>query len=61
MRTLLLLRNTMLAGSLFLAGCKSNPPADVAAQVNGRSVTYKDIDRQLELQSAGSQEQPVGD
>jgi len=62
MRTFLsLLRCTAAVSCLIVAGCKSSPPADVAAQVNSRSITYKDIDRQLELQSAGSQERPTGD
>jgi peptidyl-prolyl cis-trans isomerase SurA len=33
----------------------------VAAQVNGRPITYADIDKQLELQFAGSQDRPSGD
>lgn len=62
MRTsLFLLRCAAAVSCAILAGCKSSPPADVAAQVNSRSITYKDIDRQLELQSAGSQERPTGD
>lgn len=44
-----------------LNGCKSSPAANVAAEVNGRPITYADIDKQLELQFAGSQERPSGD
>lgn len=61
MRTIEALHYSVVAGCLLLAGCRSAPPADVAAQVNGRSVVYKDMDRALELQSAGSQEKPIGD
>jgi peptidyl-prolyl cis-trans isomerase SurA len=61
MRTSVVLHYCVVAGCLAFSGCRSAPPADVAAQVNGRSVVYKDIDRALELQSAGSQEKPVGD
>jgi peptidyl-prolyl cis-trans isomerase SurA len=48
-------------GSLVLAGCKKTPPANVAATVNGRPITYADVDKQLELQFAGAQDRPTGD
>ncbi len=49
------------AGCLLLGSCKNSAPANVAAQVNNRNITYSDIDKQLELQGAGSQEKPTGD
>jgi peptidyl-prolyl cis-trans isomerase SurA len=49
------------AGCLLLGSCKSSAPPNVAAQVNNRNITYSDIDKQLELQMAGSQERPTGD
>jgi peptidyl-prolyl cis-trans isomerase SurA len=42
-------------------GCNKAAPANVAAQVNGRPITYADIDKQLELQFAGAQERPTAD
>jgi peptidyl-prolyl cis-trans isomerase SurA len=48
-------------GSLVLAGCKKTPPANVAATVNNRPITYADVDKQLELQFAGAQDRPTGD
>jgi peptidyl-prolyl cis-trans isomerase SurA len=51
----------MAACALVLGGCKRSPPANVAAQVNSRPITYSDIDKQLELQFAGAQERPTGD
>ncbi|MCX6625196.1 MAG: SurA N-terminal domain-containing protein [Acidobacteria bacterium] len=35
---------------LFLAGCKKTAPANVAAQVNGRSITFADLDKQYQAQ-----------
>jgi len=49
------------AGCLLLGSCKSSAPPNAAAQVNTRTITYADIDKQLELQNAGSQERPTGD
>lgn len=49
------------AGTLLLGGCNRSAPANVAAQVNSRAITYSDIDKQLELQFAGAQERPSGD
>jgi len=42
-------------------GCNKTAPANVAAQVNNRAITYSDIDKQLELQFAGAQDRPTGD
>ena len=44
-----------------LTGCNKAAPANVAAQVNSRAITFADIDKQLELQFAGAQERPTGE
>ncbi len=36
----------------FLVGCKKSPPANVAATVNNRPITYADLDRQYQSQFA---------
>jgi peptidyl-prolyl cis-trans isomerase SurA len=41
---------------LGLAGCKKSAPANVAATVNGRPITYADVDKHLLMQSAGAQD-----
>lgn len=46
---------------LALAGCKSTPPANVAAIVNGYSITYADLDKQFQSQFAGAGERPNDD
>jgi peptidyl-prolyl cis-trans isomerase SurA len=52
-RNLLLLTPALLV----LAGCKTSAPANVAATVNGRPITYDEVDRiyQSQLSSAGDQ------
>ena len=52
---------TLGASALALAGCKHSAPANVAATVNSRPVTYADIDRQFQFQFAGGQERPQDD
>ena len=49
------------AVAITLTGCKKTPPANVAAQVNSRAITFSDIDKQLELQFAGAQDRPTGE
>ena len=44
----------------LLAGCNRSAPPDVAATVNGRAVTYVDLDKQYEVQF-GSGEKSSGD
>lgn len=39
-----------LALVAVLAGCKKTPPANVAAAVNGRSITYADLEKQYSIQ-----------
>jgi peptidyl-prolyl cis-trans isomerase SurA len=34
----------------ILAGCKSSPPANVAATVNSRAITYAELDKQMQTQ-----------
>jgi len=34
----------------LLSGCKSEPPRNVAAIVNGRPITYEELDKQCEIQ-----------
>jgi peptidyl-prolyl cis-trans isomerase SurA len=50
-----------LAGMIFLAGCKHSPPPNVAAVVNGYSITYADLDKQFKSQFAGASEKPNDD
>lgn len=47
--------------SAVLGGCSKTAPANVAAQVNNRAITYADIDKQLEIGLAGAQDRPTGD
>lgn len=46
---------------MALPTCKRKPPANVAAIVNSRPVTYPDIDRQFQFQFAGGQDRPPDD
>ena len=39
-----------LALLAILAGCKKTPPANVAAAVNGRFITYAELDKQYSIQ-----------
>ncbi len=54
-----LTRSITLATLIFaviLGGCKKSPPANVAAAVNGRSITYAEMEKQYNVQfpQAGS-------
>lgn len=42
-----------LSGFLSLSACKSAPPANVAAVVNGYSITYAELDKQFQTQFSG--------
>src|SRR5688572_15609106 len=55
MRTFLLFFAIALAG-LSVSACKKSTPANVAATVNGRPITYADVDKHFQLQQAGAQE-----
>jgi peptidyl-prolyl cis-trans isomerase SurA len=48
-----------LAG--LLAGCNRAAPANVAATVNGRPITYAELDKQFESQFGGAGERSSGD
>lgn len=47
--------------TVVLAGCRKTPPANVAATVNGRPITYADVDKQFQMQFAGAQDRPNDD
>jgi peptidyl-prolyl cis-trans isomerase SurA len=51
---------TLLCG-LLAAGCKKAPPANVAATVNNRPITYAELDKQYELQFSSSSEKQSDD
>lgn len=44
-----------------LTSCKKDPPKDVAAIVNGRSITYAELEKQYQFQFAGAPERPSDD
>jgi peptidyl-prolyl cis-trans isomerase SurA len=52
-------------GTLFLiallSGCSRSAPANVAATVNGRAITYAELDKQFESQFGGAGERSSGD
>jgi peptidyl-prolyl cis-trans isomerase SurA len=43
-------RGSIIFLALVLAGCKKTPPANVAATVNSRAITYADLDKQYNVQ-----------
>lgn len=43
-------RGSIILLALVLAGCKKTPPANVAATVNSRAITYADLDKQYNVQ-----------
>jgi peptidyl-prolyl cis-trans isomerase SurA len=45
----------------LLAGCSRSAPANVAATVNGRAITYAELDKQFESQFGGAGERSSGD
>ena len=45
----------------WLSGCSRSAPANVAATVNGRAVTYAELDKQFESQFGGAGERSSGD
>jgi peptidyl-prolyl cis-trans isomerase SurA len=46
---------------LALGGCKKALPPDVAATVNGRPITFAELDKQYDLQFSGSPDRPADD
>ena len=47
--------------AIALTGCKSAPPANVAATVNSRPITYADVDKHFQLNFADAQSRPADD
>src|SRR5437899_2327455 len=49
-----------LAIAVWAAGCTKSPPANVAAMVNNRAITYAELDKtwQSQQQAAASPENP---
>lgn len=50
----------LACGAVFVA-CERRPPKDVAAIVNGRPITYAELDKQAEFQFANNAERPSDD
>jgi len=58
----ILVVTTLLAGAvLFVSGCKRGVPDNIAATVNGRSITYADLDKQYQAQFVSAAERPSED
>ncbi len=51
----------LLALAATLTSCKKDPPKDVAAIVNGRSITFAELEKQYQFQFAGAPERPSDD
>ena len=52
----------LLSGAvLFVSSCKHAVPDNVAASVNGRPITYADLDKQYQAQFVSSSERPSED
>lgn len=47
--------------AIALTGCKSAPPANVAATVNSRPITNADVDKHFQLNFADAQSRPADD
>src|SRR6266404_3749520 len=45
----------------FVSGCNRSAPANVASTVNGRAITYAELDKQFESQFGGPGERSSGD
>jgi len=41
---------TLLAGTILIPACKKSAPANVAASINNRAITYDELERQYKLQ-----------
>jgi peptidyl-prolyl cis-trans isomerase SurA len=46
--------------TLVISACKKSTPANVAATVNARPITYADVDKHFQLQQAGAQDRSGG-
>jgi peptidyl-prolyl cis-trans isomerase SurA len=51
----------LLAALVLLAACSKAPPANVAAMVNNRAITYAELDKAYQWQFGGNPEQPAND
>ena len=51
----------LLLALTLLSGCDRSAPANVAATVNGRAISYADLDKQFESQFGGPGERSSGD
>jgi len=51
----------LLLSLAALAGCKRSPPANVAATVNGRAITYAELDQNYASQFPSAEERPSDD
>ncbi len=58
-RALLLL--TMLLCVILVLACKRSPPANVAATVNGRTITFDQLDKQYRMQFTSTGDEPSQD
>src|SRR5579862_2002745 len=55
-------RLSLLPAALFLlAACSKSPPANVAAMVNNRAITYAELDKAYQWQFSANPEQPTND
>jgi len=55
------LRSALLVTVVSLAGCNRSAPPNVAAMVNGRAITYADLEKQYESQFGGPGEHSSDD
>lgn len=51
----------VLAAFCLLAACSKSPPANVAAMVNNRAITYAELDKAYQWQFSANAEQPAND
>ncbi len=52
---------TVTAIAVVTSGCKQSAPTNVAATVNGRPITYADLDKQFQIQFPASADRPNDD
>src|SRR5947209_17587886 len=50
-----------IAAIAAASGCKQSTPTNVAATVNGRPITYADVDKQFQIQFPASSDRPNDD
>ncbi len=54
-------RSVLLVAVAFTAACTRTPPANVAAMVNGRAITYSDLEKRFQSEFATPTEHPSDD